>query len=92
MKTRVNINITTGYHVLSSGSAVNLFLSRYLEKKQKQKKTTKKKTRKKDQAQNAAAARRIPSLRLSVLKRHLHIVRKLPFKIFVALKRKDKPF
>ena len=83
MKTRVNINITTGYHVLSSGSAVNLFLSRYLEKK---------KTRKKDQAQNAAAARRIPSLRLSVLKRHLHIVRKLPFKIFVALKRKDKPF
>ena len=84
MKTRVNINITTGYHVLSSGSAVNLFLSRYLEKK--------KKTRKKDQAQNAAAARRIPSLRLSVLKRHLHIVRKLPFKIFVALKRKDKPF
>ena len=89
MKTRVNINITTGYHVLSSGSAVNLFLSRYLEKK-KQNKT--KKTRKKDQAQNAAAARRIPSLRLSVLKRHLHIVRKLPFKIFVALKRKDKPF
>ena len=86
MKTRVNINITTGYHVLSSGSAVNLFLSRYLEKKKK------KKTRKKDQAQNAAAARRIPSLRLSVLKRHLHIVRKLPFKIFVALKRKDKPF
>ena len=84
MKTRVNINITTGYHVLSSGSAVNLFLSRYLEKK--------KKTRKKDQAQNAAAARRIPSLRLSVLKRHLHIVRKLPFKILVALKRKDKPF
>ena len=89
MKTRVNINITTGYHVLSSGSAVNLFLSRYLEKK---KQTNKKKTRKKDQAQNAAAARRIPSLRLSVLKRHLHIVRKLPFKIFVALKRKDKPF
>ena len=37
MKTRVNINITTGYHVLSSGSAVNLFLSRYLEKKNKQK-------------------------------------------------------
>ena len=36
MKTRVNINITTGYHVLSSGSAVNLFLSRYLEKKKKQ--------------------------------------------------------
>ena len=89
MKTRVNINITTGYHVLSSGSAVNLFLSRYLEKKNKQKT---KKTRKKDQAQNAAAARRIPSLRLSVLKRHLHIVRKLPFKIFVAWKRKDKPF
>ena len=89
MKTRVNINITTGYHVLSSGSAVNLFLSRYLEKKNKQKT---KKTRKKDQAQNGAAARRIPSLRLSVLKRHLHIVRKLPFKIFVALKRKDKPF
>ena len=89
MKTRVNINITTGYHVLSSGSAVNLFLSRYLEKKNKQKT---KKTRKKDQAQNAAAAMRIPSLRLSVLKRHLHIVRKLPFKIFVALKRKDKPF
>ena len=89
MKTRVNINITTGYHVLSSGSAVNLFLSRYLEKKNKQKT---KKTRKKDQAQNAAEARRIPSLRLSVLKRHLHIVRKLPFKIFVALKRKDKPF
>ena len=89
MKTRVNINITTGYHVLSSGSAVNLFLSRYLEKKNKQKT---KKTRKKDQAQNAAAARRILSLRLSVLKRHLHIVRKLPFKIFVALKRKDKPF
>ena len=89
MKTRVNINITTGYHVISSGSAVNLFLSRYLEKKNKQKT---KKTRKKDQAQNAAAARRIPSLRLSVLKRHLHIVRKLPFKIFVALKRKDKPF
>ena len=89
MKTRVNINITTGYHVLSSGSAVNLFLSRYLEKKNKQKT---KKTRKKDQAQNAAAARRIPSLRWSVLKRHLHIVRKLPFKIFVALKRKDKPF
>ena len=90
MKTRVNINITTGYHVLSSGSAVNLFLSRYLEKKKINKKQ--KKTRKKDQAQNAAAARRIPSLRLSVLKRHLHIVRKLPFKIFVALKRKDKPF
>ena len=90
MKTRVNINITTGYHVLSSGSAVNLFLSRYLEKKKTNKQ--KKKTRKKDQAQNAAAARRIPSLRLSVLKRHLHIVRKLPFKIFVALKRKDKPF
>ena len=89
MKTRVNINITTGYHVLSSGSAVNLFLSRYLEKKNKQKT---KKTRKKDQAQNAAAARRIPSLRLSVLKRHLHIVRKLPFKIFVAWKRKDEPF
>ena len=83
MKTRVNINITTGYHVLSSGSAVTL------KKKNKQKT---KKTRKKDQAQNAAAARRIPSLRLSVLKRHLHIVRKLPFKIFVALKRKDKPF
>ena len=37
MKTRVNINITTGYHVLSSGSAVNLFLSRYLEKKKKKK-------------------------------------------------------
>ena len=45
MKTRVNINITTGYHVLSSGSAVNLFLSRYLEKKNKQK--TKKKQGKK---------------------------------------------
>ena len=44
MKTRVNINITTGYHVLSSGSAVNLFLSRYLEKKinKKQKKQGKK--------------------------------------------------
>ena len=45
MKTRVNINITTGYHVLSSGSAVNLFLSRYLEKKknkQKKKKQGKK--------------------------------------------------
>ena len=42
MKTRVNINITTGYHVLSSGSAVNLFLSRYLEKKNKQKKQGKK--------------------------------------------------
>ena len=38
MKTRVNINITTGYHVLSSGSAVNLFLSRYLEKKKKKNK------------------------------------------------------
>ena len=37
MKTRVNINITTGYHVLSSGSAVNLFLSRYLEKKKQTK-------------------------------------------------------
>ena len=45
MKTHVNINITTGYHVLSSGSAVNLFLSRYLEKKKinkKQKKQGKK--------------------------------------------------
>ena len=44
MKTRVNINITTGYHVLSSGSVVNLFLSRYLEKKinKKQKKQGKK--------------------------------------------------
>ena len=38
MKTRVNINITTGYHVLSSGSAVNLFLSRYLEKKKNKEK------------------------------------------------------
>ena len=60
MKTRVYLNITTGYHVLNSGSAVNLFLSRSLEKKKKKKK----KTRKKDQAQNAAAARRIPSLRV----------------------------
>ena len=41
MKTRVNINITTGYHVLSSGSAVNLFLSRYLEKKKTNKKQKK---------------------------------------------------
>ena len=38
MKTRVYLNITTGYHVLNSGSAVNLFLSRSLEKKKKKKK------------------------------------------------------
>ena len=64
----------------------------YFEVATLKKKKKKKKTRKKDQAQNAAAARRIPSLRLSVLKRHLYIVWKLPFKIFVALKRKYKPF
>ena len=43
MKTHVNINITTGYHVLSSGSAVNLFLSRYLEQKKNKQKTKKNK-------------------------------------------------
>ena len=33
MRTRVSLNITTGYHVLNSGSVVNLFVSRYVEKK-----------------------------------------------------------
>ena len=46
MKTRVDINITTGYHVLSSGSAVNLFLSRYLEKKKPNKQKRKKQGKK----------------------------------------------
>ena len=46
MKTRVDLNMTTGYHVLNSGSAVNLFLSRSLEKKTKQNKTKKKQEKK----------------------------------------------
>ena len=45
MKTRVYLNITTGYHVLNSGSAVNLFLSRSLEKKQNKTKQKNKKKR-----------------------------------------------
>ena len=35
MKTRVNLNITTGYYVLNSGRAVNLLLSLYLNKKKR---------------------------------------------------------
>ena len=51
MKTRVYLNITTGYHVLNSGSAVNLFLSRSLEKKKKKKKKLEKKIKHRMQQQ-----------------------------------------
>ena len=58
MKTRVDLNMTTGYHVLNSGSAVNLFLSRSLEKKQN--KTKQKKNKKKRSSTECSSSKANP--------------------------------